>query len=298
MKLSDMGERKLTYKITSEMHIPFDDCAVIEREGYYEVVTTDMVNARTHFPEGTPPYHMGWYAMAVNMSDLAAKGAEVEAYLVAMGLPRDMEEENYEEIIRGMKECVDKYGGRIVGGDTKETDDIIISVAAFGTVEKAKFMPRKGIRKGDAVYVTGKLGRGGAALRDKNLDELLLIKPRLEEGRYLASLGKVNACMDLSDGLASSLYQLMKINGKGFRIYGNALPVHEMAKNYEDAIELALYYGGDYELLFTLPPEEGGKLEEHMDITKIGEVIDEEKVVIVADGKEKMMENRGYEHFR
>jgi len=298
MKLKDIGERALTYKITYEMDISFDDCAVMDMGEYYQLLTTDMVSSGKHFPPGTPHYHMGWYAMAVNISDIAAKGGEPLAYLIAMGLPREMEEEDYTNIIRGLKECAGKYGGKIVGGDTKEMDSIAITIAAVGKVKKEEFMARKGAMVGDAVYVTGELGRGGAALREKNLDELLLIKPRLDEGRLLASSGMVNACMDMSDGFSSSLYQMMKVNGKGFRIYGDKIPIHGMAKKYEDALELALHYGGDYELLFTLPPEKGKKLEKKMRITRVGEVIEEEKVVILMEDKEKIMENRGYEHFR
>jgi len=298
MKLKDIGERKLTYGITSELSIPFDDCAYLERDGYYEVMTTDMVNSRTHFPENTPFHHMGWYAMAVNISDLAAKGAEPLAYLVAMGLPRDMEEEGYNEIMRGMKECVKKYGGKIVGGDTKEGDGIIIAVAAIGKVKREEFMPRLGMKEGDAVYVTGELGRGGVALRESNIDDLLLIEPRVREGRILASSRKVNACMDLSDGLASSLHQMMRINNLGFRIYGDAIPVCEKAKKYDDAMNLALYHGGDYELLFTMPEEYENEIKERINIIRIGEVVEERKVVLVVNGEEKEMRNEGYEHFR
>ena len=297
MKLSHVGERKLTYEITRKFSIPFDDCAFIERGEYCEVVTTDMVNRRTHFPPSASFYHMGWYAMAVNISDLAAKGAEPEAYLVAMGLPREMDMDDYNEIIHGMEMCIGEYGGKIVGGDTKESEELMIAVTAIGSVKKKEFMPRKGAREGDAVYVTGKLGRGGAALRDGNMDELLLIKPRLKEGLMLASSRKVSSCMDLSDGLASSLYQLMKINGKGFRIYEAWLPVHNNAKKYDDALELALYCGGDYELLFTMPQENEVELRGKMEIKKIGEVMKEQKVLFIRDEKEEEMENRGYEHF-
>jgi len=298
MKLSDAGERKITYEITRKFSIPFDDCAYIERKGYYEVMTTDMVNKKTHFPPSASFYQMGWYAMAVNISDLAAKGVEPEVYLVAMGLPRELDMEDYNEIIHGMEMCIKEYGGKIVGGDTKEAIDLTISITAIGIVKKEEFMPRKGMKVKDGVYITGKLGKGGAALRNGDMNQLLLIKPRLKEGRMLASSGKVNSCMDLSDGLASSLYQLMKINGKGFRIYEEMLPIHDNAKKYDDALELALYYGGDYELLFTMPEEGEKELKEEMEITRIGEVIREEKVFLLTDGKEEEMEERGYEHFK
>ncbi|HEC75947.1 MAG TPA: thiamine-phosphate kinase [Thermoplasmatales archaeon] len=297
MKLSQIGERKLTYNVTKKFSIPYDDCAFIDMGKEYLLLTTDLTARKTHFPEGATFYQMGWYSIAVNISDICAKGGEVIAYTIAFAFPRNMEENEYEELLNGVDACIKKYGGRLVGGDTKEADDVVIVVNAVGKVNKKEFMPRKGSRPGEAIYVTGSIGRGGSALIDGDMEKLLIIKPRIKEGKILAKAG-VKSCMDLSDGLASSLYQLMKMNNLGFRIYEEMLPISENAKKHENFMELALYHGGDYELLFTISEDRGKELEKVIDIKKIGEVIKERKVVMVRDKKEEKLENKGYEHFR
>ncbi|RLF44654.1 MAG: thiamine-phosphate kinase [Thermoplasmata archaeon] len=298
MKLRQIGERKLTYYVTEKFDIPFDDAAFLPFDNEYIVLTTDMVARRTHFPEKATFYQMGWYSIAVNISDLAAKGAKPLAYLAAIAMPPSLEEENYREMLNGMEACIKEHGGKLIGGDTKEADDIIIAITAMGRVKKEETMFRKGAKTGDAVYVTGCIGRGGAALLEGNMDDLLLIKPRIKEGIMLAESRVATACMDLSDGLASSLYQLAKINGIGFKIYEDMLPVSKVAKKYENWLEIALYYGGDYELLFTSSEEKAEKIKEKINARKIGEVIKERKVTLVKNGREIEMENRGYEHFR
>jgi len=293
MKLKDIGERKLTYKITSRFSIPFDDCYFLPIDGEYLLLTTDMVRKTTHFPKDATPYHIGWYSIAVNISDVVAKGGEPFAYLVALGLPKEMDEKALDEILNGMENCIKLYGGKIIGGDTKEADEITIAITAIGKVKKKEVLSREGAKAGEAVFVTGNLGKGGIALLKNDLDKLLLIKPKIKEARWLAKNKIATACMDLSDGLASSLYQLSKINGIGFRIFADFLPIDEEAN-----LEVALYYGGDYELLFTAPKEEKENIEKKINAKMIGEVIDEKKITLIKDGKEYKIENKGYEHFK
>lgn len=292
MKLRDVGEKKIVRMILDRLSIENDDCAVFEMDDEYILLTTDMVYEKTHFPEGTPPYYMGWYSTAVNLSDIAAKGGTPEGILLAMGLPRAIDEEFLEEILNGVEDCLRTYGGRVYGGDTKENDRITISITAFGRVKKEEFMARKGANIGDAVYVTGSLGRG-AYLYEGKVEEMLYIKPRLMEGRVLAKLKCVSSCMDISDGLAISLYELSRINDVGFRIYHHLLPIASVAKKYENYMDFALYHGGDFELLFTSPCKI--KME---GITKIGEVIKEKKIVLIKGEREIGIEEKGYEHFK
>lgn len=295
MKLRDIGERGIVRDIIKKFSIPFDDCAFISLDNFYLLLTTDMIYEETHFPKGARYYSIGWYSIAVNISDIAAKGGEIMGFLVAIAMPRNFEKENLEEILRGMEDCMAKYGGKIFGGDTKEANKLTICISAIGKVRKEEFMPRKGARVGEALYVTGSIGKG-AYLYNNEYDKLLQIKPRIREARILAK-EKPSCCMDISDGLASSLYQLKEVNGIGFRIYEDLLPMDNIAKKMEKPLEYALYHGGDYELLFTISEEKGKKLENKIDIKRIGEVIEEEKIVIVKNGKEKEVGNRGYEHF-
>lgn len=297
MKLRDIGERKIVEEIIKKFSIPLDDCAFIEMGNEYLLITTDMVYEKTHFPKGAKPYYIGWYSIAVNLSDIASKGGKIVGLVSSIALPRNTEEKFLREILNGMKDCAEKYGGKIVGGDTKEADFITIAVTAFGNVKKEEAMRRKGAKVGDAIYITGNLGKG-ASLFKKDFEKLLYIHPRIAEGRILAQSKSVSCCMDISDGLASSLYQLMKVNNVGFRIYAEDIPLADIAKETENPIEYAIYHGGDYELLFTMPEEKGREIEEKISVRKIGEVIEERKIYVVKDGETKEMENRGYEHFK
>lgn len=294
MKLSQIGERRIVEEITKKFSIPIDDCAIIENGNEYILITTDMVNEKKHFPNGAKPYHMGWYSIAVNLSDIAAKGGNPIALTAAISIPRNYEISFLNEILDGMGDCIKNYGGKLIGGDTKESDVITIAVTAIGKVNKNEYMARYGAKEGDALYVTGDLGKE-ASLYLNDLDSLLLIKPRIKEGRELAKLNAITSCMDLSDGLASSLYQLKKINGVGFILYEDWLPISKQAMKMKNPLEFTLYHGGDFELLFTMPEKYEKDLK--IDFKKIGYVIKEKKILIYKNGKKIEIENKGYEHF-
>jgi len=309
MELKDVGERK-AIKIMAELYgsINLDDCATIDAGDEFFLITTDMVNEKTHFPEGATPYQIGWFVVAINLSDIAAKGGMPVGITLSLGLPASENINFIKEFSRGADDCAKKFGTAIIGGDTKEMSSITICGTAIGRVKKSMFMPRKGCHPGDVVCVTGELGGAGAALKaledgnDEFVDKILMVNPRVREGIAAASVRGVTASMDMSDGLASSLYQLMEINGMGFSINADSIPVHGMAEFRENAIELALYYGGDYELLFVVSPDKFSDMKKAVEgtgcrLTAIGKVIRDKKVILVEDGREKVMEKRGYEHF-
>jgi len=309
MELKDIGERE-AIKIMAELYgsVNLDDCATIDAGNEFFLITTDMVNEKTHFPRGATPYQIGWFVVAINLSDIAAKGGIPVGVALSVGLPADEDVDFIREFSRGADDCAKKFGTEIIGGDTKEVNSVTICGTAIGRVKKSIFMPRKGCHPGDVVCVTGELGMAGAALKaleagnDEFADKILMVNPRVREGIAAASVHGVTASMDISDGLASSLYQLMEINGMGFSINAEDIPVHEMAELRGNGIELALYYGGDYELLFTVPPDKFGDVRKAVmgtgcRLTAVGEVIDNKAVMLVEDGREKIMENRGYEHF-
>jgi len=294
MKLCDVGEREIVKMITERFSIPLDDCAFIENGNEYIVLTTDTMNEEHHFPEGSKPYYIGWYSVAANISDLASAGAKPIAILAAISMPRNYEMQLFEDILNGMEDCLKECGGKLVGGDTKEASILNISITAVGRVKKEEYMGRKGAKEGDAVYVTGTLGKE-ANLYLGDINALLHIKPRIKEGMMLSKLKVATSCMDLSDGLASSLYQLSRINNVGFLIHEEWLPVDEKAKKMSNPIEFALYHGGDFELLFTMPEKYEERLQ--FNFKKIGYVIHGKKILIEKDGKEEEIKNKGYEHF-
>lgn len=322
-RLADLGERAAIRRIeaildkgTKSVGIG-DDCAVVELGPNYLLVTTDMLSQHTHIPRGMTPYQMGWFLVAINLSDIAAKGGTPLGVTCSFGLPKQTSETFLKALTKGANACAIHYGTIIVGGDTKETMEITLSGTAFGIIKRNEFMPRKGARPGDIVAVTGRLGFAGSgyyALKknpnEKKRSRLLLEpKPRLTEGRLLAQLHVVTSSMDLSDGLSASLYQLQEINAVGFEINADLLPLApELNKRFKntygiDPYEVALHFGGDYELLITILPqkmEQAKKcLEYHgTSLTRIGTVTKNKKILLVKQGRTKILPDKGYEHFK
>lgn len=293
-----------------------DDCAAIEFKDDYLLLTTDMISGQAHLPENATPWQIGWHVIAVNLSDIAAMGGEPFGLVMALGLPQDYEVESLKKIVEGMNSCALKFNSSILGGDTKEAEAITISGCALGRVKKSDIMLRKGCKPKDIVAVSGELGRAAAGYysaknifnEEKGLKNLLEVQPRVNEGMALAKTGLVTACMDISDGLASSIYQLSQINGLGFKLVFDQIPVSIDANIVSEKLqipieELALYFGGDYELLVTI---DGSGIDEAQKalskygtkLTPIGEVVKEKKNILIKDGVSTFLENRGYEHFR
>jgi thiamine-monophosphate kinase len=322
-RLVDLGERVAIQRIAAiltkgknNLGIG-DDCAAIDMGNNYLLVTTDMMSQRTHIPSQMTPYQMGWFLVAINLSDIAAKGGAPLGIVCSFGLPKKTSEMFIKELTKGADACAVRFGTTVVGGDTKETTEITLCGTAFGTVKKDEFMPRIGARPGDVVAVTGRVGNAGVGYytlkrnkKEKKLSKALLEPhPRVKEGRLLAQLHSVTSSMDLSDGLSASLYQLQEVNAVGFEIDKDALPLalglnQRFQKNHGvDPYSVALHFGGDYELLVIIPPQKFEKtkqtLQKHgMTLTKIGFVTQKRKVLLLENGTKKMLPNKGYEHFK
>jgi thiamine-monophosphate kinase len=252
------------------------------------VASTDMLHETTDFPKGMTDWQMGWMSAAVTISDIASMGALPAYLLIAVGLDRW---ERLREIMRGAKECCDRYGAAVIGGDIDRHTELTIVTTGLGTVERDRIVRRTGSQVGDAICVTGVPGRAQASLDGYHQHDPALLEPqpRVREGRLLGAAG-VTAMMDVSDGIALSLYDLLEANPScGYRVHRNLLP-HPAGVSEKEALEMALFGGGDYELLFTCPkdsfPITG--VEYHI----IGEVITAHRVL--AD--DKPLEKRGYQH--
>jgi len=314
-KLSDLGERqaiRLISKILSEGDIAVgigDDCAVLDFGDEYLLVSTDMIFQETHIPKVMTPWQIGWFIVAINLSDIAAKGGRPLGLVLSLGLPKDTTELFLKELMNGANDCATKNGTTIVGGDTKENSQITICGTAFGTVRKDEFMSRKGAKPGDVVAVTGTLGKAGAGyfalqhgMKDNILKDILEPQPRIKEGRTLAKQKIVASCMDISDGLSSSLYQLQELNKVGFEIKKDCIPLSpsllDLSKKHTemDVYEYALHFGGDYELLLTIPPDAFGQAKEKL--TAIGTVTKEQGITLIDGASKTTLKNKGYEHFK
>ena len=302
-----IGERELILRISEILGgVENDDCAVIDAGDRYLVATTDMLHRDTDFPDIMNPWQMGWMSVAVNLSDIAAMGAEPAGVLIAAGLPPEADLFFIDELFSGFGDCASFYGTRILGGDTDSHQELTITGTALGFVEKDLVLRRKGARPGDLLCTTGALGGAGGGLwawqhgelQSEFITRLLEPEPRLKEGRALAKSRAVTAMMDNSDGLALSLSDLSEVSQVGFVVYEEALPVAEgLAEmvGQENARELVMSAGGDFELIFTVRPEGLEAARKACALTVIGEVV-EEGIWMEKDGKRRRIEAKGYEH--
>lgn len=318
-RCADRGERELVRRITEILGIgERDDCAMLEDGDRYLVWTTDILHRRADFPEMATPRQIGWMTVAVNLSDVAAMGAVPLGLLIAAGIPPETEADYAEEIFRGMKDCADRYGTRVLGGDLDSVDELTLSGTALGWVEMDLILRRRGARPGDLLCTTGTLGSAGAGLRvaleaegrgNRSVDDpdlqaltrkLLLPSPRMEEGRALALSGAVTSMMDNSDGLALSLFDLSEAGSVGFLVQEEKIPIDplvwEVAEDGDDGLDLALYSGGDFELLFTLNPDRIDDAARGCDIAVIGTVLGEREISIESGGARRRLQPRGYQH--
>jgi thiamine-monophosphate kinase len=277
-----------------------------------------MLVAKTDVPQEMTLFQAARKAIIMNVSDFASKGVQPTAALVALGLPAGFTQKNIEEIADGLNAGAQEYGAYIIGGDTSEASDLIVSVSLFGLAEKSALMLRSGAKPGDILAVTGFFGKSAAGLRllfggclsfnnSKALvDAVLLPKARLIEGLALSGCGLVTASMDSSDGLAWTLHVLGRLSNVGFVL--DKIPVAPEVKRFAelnslDAAELALYGGEEYELIVTVKSEGwtvaaaavqavGGKL------LPIGKATKETQILLKIDDKWKTIEARGWEHFK
>ena len=284
-----MDERALlqeVYAIIGKEHC-LDDCAVIPCGGQLLVATTDMLHETTDFPAGITDWQIGWMSAAVTLSDIASMGATPAILLLAVGLD---DPSRLGEILKGARDCCSEAGGYIAGGDIDHHSELTIVSSGIGLVAPGHIVRRSGARVGDLICVTGVLGRAQAALNGYREYDKALMEPRarVREGEVLGRTG-ATSMMDISDGLSISLYDLLEANSCGYSINREKIPTPAGVPPGE-AITLALYGGGDFELLFTVPRDWVAPA--GFSYSVIGTVIRDHSVLL--DGI--MMERKGYQH--
>jgi len=293
---------------------PGDDAAAFQHHGT-AVVSTDMLVAETDVPQGMTWRQIGSKAIVAVVSDLAAKGAGPRYMLINLGLRPDMKTYEFVELWSGLESACSSYGASIIGGDTNECSVPIISVFGIGTA--GRLMSRRGARPGDVLATTGLFGKTAAGLRallngwvDETPQSLIesVVAPhaRLREGLALAATGAVTSCIDSSDGLAASLYQLSAVNDVGFEI--TSPPIDPEARRFAEehgleVLELVLYGGEEYELLFTVGSDGVAEASRALQsvggtFTPIGTVTRGRGVSLVYEGRRMKVEPRGWQHFR
>jgi thiamine-monophosphate kinase len=304
-----MGERALIKFVTGHDTLagPGDDAACIDVNGVRIVVSSDVVTFEDHMVRGMTMEQFGWLSAAVNFSDIASMGARPIGILAAVSLHPETDENDYYDIIKGIRRCAEYCGTSLIGGDTKAGHGSVCGTA-LGVCEH-KILTRSGACPGDLVAVTGSLGSASAGwyaalngIGDKDTFRAAARPvPRIKEGIFLSSNGIANSCMDISDGLSSTAYAICGSSGVGMDIVKDALPtgkgVHRISEELGlDADDLMLHGGGDYGLMFTFGREHLDLLKD-MDMTVIGTVTEKKDVFLTSEGKKRMMENKGYEHF-
>lgn len=245
---------------------PGDDCA-IQRipEGRELVFSVDTLVEGVHFPAHYSPFCLGWRALAVATSDLAAMGASPVCFTLALTLP-EAQPEWLAEFTQGLAKASDAFGLALAGGDTTR-GPLSISIQVHGTVRQGEAIRRSGAREGDLICVSGPLGGAGAALDfldadDPGVDEQAVLaryhfpEPRLELGQRL--VGRASSAIDISDGLLADLEHILEQSGVGAELDARKIPMlPELRRLKGDAaLNLALTAGDDYELCVTIAPDQ------------------------------------------
>lgn len=340
MKVTHLGERGLIRRIRERVGPGGpgvtvgigDDAAVLAlAKGTVLLATTDLLLEDIHFRRCyADPHDIGWKAMAVNLSDIAAMGGTPRFALVALACPAETETEAIDAFYSGMQAAAAPHGVVIVGGDTSSSPDgWIVNVTLLGEVTSLPRL-RSGARPGDGILVTGTLGVSAAGLMlleatagnkpgvverlDKKFVETvsqahLRPRARVAEGRWLGARTGVSAMIDLSDGLAADLGHVASESGVGARVYLERLPISPAVRSVaaalgRDPIELAVTGGEDYELLVTVDPAAGQGLAQEFQaatgtpLTLIGEVVEADAGIRFLNARgEAVSLGEGFEHF-
>jgi thiamine-monophosphate kinase len=318
--VADLGEHALIERIRARVppapaFVPIaigDDGAVIQPErNALEVITTDCLVEGVHFDRAlATPADIGYKALAVNLSDLAAMGATPRVALLSLALPDAWPIADFDAFLDGLLALATQTRIALVGGNiARSPGPLVADMVAIGWVKPRRVLTRAGARPGDELYVSGTLGAsaaGLASLRASRLDPTiertlecevrhLRPEPRLRLGSLLARTRTARACLDLSDGLADGVRQIARASGVGALIEADDLPIDPGARAWFDrhggsALEAALSGGEDYELLFAVAPKNRRllasirRLIPDLPITRVGRIVATPRAELRRDG--------------
>lgn len=303
LKVSDIGEKELVkYIIANSKEITPDDTAITKFNSTNLISTCDMLIQSRHFPKNMSYFDMGFKAVTVNVSDLAAMGAEPLGFLLSIAIPKDLSLNSFKEIIDGVLRACNYYSIPLIGGDTNEASEIIMSGTAFGCCDNP--LMKNTYSKDDLIVLTGDIGLAALGFNFEDLNNIYTnkaLKPlaRLKEGILIKNAGATSAT-DITDGLASELYEIKK-DGFGFMIQEEMLGISDEYKQLAeelglDYLDLILHIGEDFELLFTISEDDLKRLT--IDYKVIGKVNDSDKIELTLDnGLVVEIKNKGYEHY-
>ncbi|KGA97773.1 thiamine monophosphate kinase [Alkalihalobacillus alcalophilus ATCC 27647 = CGMCC 1.3604] len=301
-----------------------DDAAMYQAtEGFNQVICVDTMVEGIHFRKDTlTPYQIGRKVLAINLSDIAAMGAIPRYFVVSIAVPSTWNEEELQEIYRGMNELAERYNVDLIGGDTVSTNSaLVLTITTTGEVEQGKMLLRSVAKPGDIVFLTGEVGGSAAGLDLLNKrglegpyteEEMTLVKihqepkPQIEAGRILAEIKERVALNDVSDGVASEANELATASQVTIEIDAQCLPgqLTTSYKTREQALEWALFGGEDFQLIGTTSETAFPKLvqlfkEKGIRLTAIGKVYEGKPEVWLKDRNKKgKLDRKGYNHFQ
>jgi len=321
--VAELGERRIIEIILQQlepmpdMPVPFgDDVSAFEIRDSAKliVVKTDMLIGKTDVPPRMSLWQASRKAVVMNISDMAAKGVRPIGLLVSLGLPRGLTEKDIEQIGSGLNAGAREYDSYVLGGDTSESSDFVVSCSAFGACQKDSLMLRSGAQPGEVVAVTGPFGNTAAGLKilkenlpvpkrlkETLIDSVFMPHARLNEGLALAQTGAVTASIDSSDGLAWSLHEISKASNVGFII--DKLPIAQETTRFADLFDLdptglCLYGGEEYEIVVTVKRKLFARARKRVPLIKIGRVTKEPVLILKTPDKKIQIEAHGWEHFK
>lgn len=286
-----------------------DDAAVVvPTAGQELVVTTDVLNEGVHFPPGTPAKAIGHKALAVNLSDLAAMGAQPRWFTMTLSLVR-ANDDWLASFTEGLFALADQHDIALIGGDTV-SGPLSIGIQAMGEVPKGGALRRAGAQPGDRILVSGTIGDAALALQGiQQGEDQPVLRERLEWPQPRIALGQAlrglaTSCIDLSDGLCADLGHILEASGCAATINSNQVPLSEAyRKSAGDNVLPALTGGDDYELCFTVPADSVVDLDElsaelELPLTEIGTIKEGSGLTVLDDyGQSIPLPHPGYEHF-
>lgn len=327
--LIDRIQQKSEIKNATSLKGIGDDAAVIDAGDHVKVVTTDLLLEGVHFDLSYAPLpHLGFKAVAVNISDVAAMNAIPKQITVSIALSNRFSVEAVEALYAGINAAASHFGVDVVGGDTTSSrSGLVISITAIGEAEKGQLTYRSGAKVNDILCVTGDLGGALVGLQVLEREKQVFLanpdmKPELDKYQIVTArqlrpearmdivheLREMNviptSMIDVSDGLASELFHICKASEVGVTIYEDKLPIDK--QTFDTAVELnmdpitcVLNGGEDYELLFTIDQQDFAKLEKHPDIHFIGHVTkaEEGKLLVTKSGTAVELKAQGWKHF-
>ncbi|MCC9022090.1 thiamine-phosphate kinase [Bacillus nakamurai] len=300
-----------------------DDAAVYTASPHFQqIVCLDTMVEDVHFKlEYSSPEDIGYKALAVNISDIAAMGGIPKFYLVSLAVPACWQAPEVQAMYEGMTELAKLYRMDLIGGDTvSASDKAVVTVTVIGEVEKGLACLRSSARPGDVVFVTGDIGSSAAGLslllretdpsacseRDYFIQKHKRPVPRVQVGRFCSRLQRA-ALNDISDGLASELNEIAEASSVTIEIEENLLPVHpDLRKAHSKWKEWALFSGEDFELAGTVSQKEWTWLLDRckasgVPIKQVGTVCERKEANVLmktGDQKRIVLEKKGYNHFK